>query len=50
MPFNILFANGGDALVKNDLCSSCMPKVNGDHKCHFVIRTFVRATPAVLTM
>jgi hypothetical protein len=50
MPFNILFANGGDALIKNDLCGSCMPKVNGDHKCPFVIRTFVRATPAVLTM
>jgi hypothetical protein len=45
-----IIADGDDALIKNDfLCGSCMPKVIGDHKCPFVIRTFVRASPAVLT-
>jgi hypothetical protein len=48
MPIQYTIANG-DALTKNDLCGSCMPKVNGVHKCPFVIRTFVkRASPAVV--
>jgi hypothetical protein len=31
-----IIANG-DARIKNDLCGSCMPKVNGVHKCPFVM-------------